>query len=1091
MRKFVALFAVLMLCYASVFSQTKTVTGRVTDSNGDPVPYATIKIKGANTGVAADQNGNFSIEVNPKSTLTISAAGFEEQDIAVSDRSALNISLTPSSNMQEVVVTALGIKRNKNTLPYAAQQVKGDEVSKIRTGNAAAALSGKVSGVQIIQGNGIGGSTNVVVRGIKSLRENNQALFVVDGVPVDNTTRNTTDQTTGRGGYDYGNSGADINPDDIENISVLKGAAASALYGSRAANGVIMITTKKGKKGLGITVNTGVRVGQIDKSTFAKYQNEYGAGYSGNYSNPATSPYPLFWYFDVDGDGQRDPVVPTSEDASYGAKFDPSLMVYHWDAFDPASPYYHKSRPWVAATHTPVDFYQTAVSTNNNIVLTGGNDKATFKLAYTRDDERGTLPNSKVIKNTINFGATYNVTSKITASASANYSKIDGKGRYGTGYSGRNVNQNFRQWYQRNVDILEQKDAYFRNHQNITWNWKDPSTAAGTVPIYTDNYYWTLYENYETDTRSRIFGNVQVDYKITDWLSLLGRATLDSYSQFMDERIAVGSQGVASYTRYDLGWSERNYDLIASFDKNFGTDFNVKALAGLNRRRSEYTYLRQATSGGLIVPKLYSIANSKGTIANPVEDYQPRAVDGYFGGLTLGYKETLILDGTIRRDRSSTLPVDNNSYNYYGISAGWIFSKHLAQFNWLSYGKLRLNYAEVGNDAPWGSTSDIYDQPNPFGSTILFSVPGNKNNNKLKPERTASREIGLEMAFLNSRVGFDVTYYSTNTHNQILLASVSTATGYSNRYVNAGNLQNKGVELSVFVVPVKTKNFSWNMNINWTRNRNKVIELYRDESGNEITNIPLGSFQGGVSINATKGQPYGTIQGRTYMMVDPKDATKLVAWDGVSPRVVYSTGDAAGYYRATTSTTNVYGSYNPDWIGGIYNTFKYKNFSLGFLIDARKGGKVWSLDMYYGMNFTGIYPESVGVNESGKSIRTTDDGGGVILPGVYENGSPNTTRVALDANQPGAPASQFAYDASYVKLREVVFTYSFPESLFRNSNLIKGADFSIIGRNVWLIHKNLPYSDPEENLSAGNIQGMQSGAYPTTRTLGFNLNVKF
>ncbi len=1077
----------LLLCSALAFSQTKTVTGRVTDGNGEPVPHATIKVKGSNKGVAADQNGNFSIQADSKTILVISAAGFDLQEIPVGASDILAVNLKSSANMEEVVVTALGIRRSKNTLPYAAQQVKGDDVSKLRTGNAVAALSGKVSGVQITQGNGIGTSTNVVVRGVKSLTNNNQALFVVDGVPIDNSTYTTGNQSTGRGGYDYGNSAADINPDDIENISVLKGAAASALYGSRAANGVVMVTTKKGKRGLGISVNTGVRVGKIDKSTFAKYQDQYGAGYSANYSNPATSQYPLFWSFDVNGDGIDDPVVPTSEDASYGAKFDPNLMVYHWDAFDPSSPYYHTARPWVAAQHTPADFYQTGVSTNNNIMLTGASDRGTIKIGYTRDDERGVLPNSRVTKNTLNFGGTYNILPKLTVSALANYSKIDGKGRYGTGYSGRNVNQNFRQWYQRNVDILEQKDAYFRNRQNITWNWKDPSTEAGTVPIYTDNYYWTVYENYESDTRSRFFGNVQLDYKITDWLSVLGRVTLDTYDQFMDERIAVGSQGTPGYNRTDIGVSERNYDLMFSFDKNVTEDLNIKALLGTNLRRNTYNYLFQTTSGGLIVPGLYSIANSKGTVPNPVEASKPVAVDGYFAGVTLDYKETFILDGSFRRDRSSTLPVDNNAYNYFAISGGWIFSKHLPQAGWLSYGKLRLNYAEVGNSATWGAVYDTYDQPTPFGSTILFSMPGTKNNDKLLPERTQSKEIGLEAAFLNSRIGFDVTYYHTNTINQIIPVSISTATGFNSKYVNSGTIENKGVEVSLYATPVKTRDFSWNINLNWTRNRNKVVKLYQDESGNEIQNILLGSFQGGVSVNATLGQPYGTIQGRTYVMIDPKDPNNVIPWDGTSPRVV----SGSGFYRTTTTTTNVFGSYNPDWIGGVYNTFKYKNFSLGFLVDVRQGGKVWSLDMYYGLNYTGVYPESVGLNENGKSIRTLEDGGGVILPGVMADGSPNTTRVALDANQAGFAASDFAYDASFVKLRELVFTYSFPQSLFRKVDVIKGMDFSLIGRNLWLIHKNLPYADPEENLSAGNIQGMQSGAYPTTRTIGANLNIKF
>lgn len=1053
----------------------------MTDGSGNPVPYATVKVKGSSRGVAADQNGNFKIEAAPNAVLTISSTGFEEQEVSASS-DVLSVNMKSSANIEEVVVTALGIKRSKNTLPYAAQTIKGDEVSKIRTNNAAAALSGKVSGVQIIQGNSIGGSTNVVVRGVKSLLGGNQALFVVDGVPIDNRTTNTTNQNTGRGGYDYGNAAADINPDDIDNISVLKGAAATALYGSRAAAGVVMITTKKGKKGLGLTINTGVKVGKIDKSTFASYQNQYGAGYSSNYQKDG------FWYFDANGDGIDDLVVPTSEDASYGAKFDPNLLVYHWDAFDPASPYYRTPRPWVAAAHTPVDFYQTAVSTNNNIMLTGGNDRGSVKLGYTRDDERGVLPNSSVKKNILNFGATYNIMPNLTASASANYSKVDGKGRYGTGYSGKNVNQNFRQWYQRNVDIVEQKEAYFRNRQNITWNWKDPSTAAGTVPIYTDNYYWTVYENYETDTRSRIFGNVQLDYKITDWLSIMGRVTLDYYNQFQDERTAVGSQGVAGYSRFDLTFSERNYDLIANVDKNIGQDFNFKGLVGVNQRKSSVSSVSQATSGGLIVPGLYSIANSKGTVPNPTELYRPIAVDGYYAGATLSWRETLSLDGNFRRDRSSTLPVSNNAYNYFGVSGSWVFSKHLTDLKWLSYGKLRLNYAEVGADAAWGSIKDTYDQPTPFGGTILFSVPGTKNNENLKPERTASREAGVEMAFFKSRLGFDVTYYRTNTHNQIIPVTISTATGYNSRYVNAGNIQNQGVELSLYGTPIRTRDFNWTVNLNWTRNRNKVVELFQDAAGNKITNILLGSFQGGASINATEGQPYGTIQGRTYVMIDPKDANAVVAWDGKAPRVV----GANGYYRTTSTTTNVIGNFNPDWIGGIYNTFKYKNFTLGFLIDMRQGGNVWSLDMYYGMNYTGIYPESVRLNDQGVPIRdAVSAGGGLILPGVLANGSPNTQRVSIDANQPGEPPAAFSYDASYVKLREAVISYSFPQSLFKNQTVIKGMDFSIIGRNLWLIHKNLPYADPEENLSAGNIQGMQSGAYPTTRTIGANLSIKF
>jgi TonB-linked SusC/RagA family outer membrane protein len=1064
MRKMLSLLAVLVLCTAIALGQSKTMTGQVKDTKGDPIPFATIKIKGTSTAVAADGNGNFTINAPQNATFLISAVGFEPMELKASSSGTFSISLNPMEAMSEVVVTALGIKRAKNTLPYAAQTVNGEDVARLRSGNAFSALSGKVSGLQISQGNGMGSSTNIVIRGTKSISGNNQALFVVDGVPVDNSNNNRSTQQTGRGGYDYGNAASDINPDDIDNINVLKGAAATALYGSRAANGVIMITTKKAKKGgLGVTLNAGLTVNSIDKKTFASYQKEYGAGYSDSYQKDG------FLYFDVDGDGTKDYVVPTSEDASYGVKYDPNLMVYHWDAFDPASPYYKKARPWVAAQNDPSDFYETTLSNNTNIMLDGATDKGSFKLGYTRNDEKGVLPNSHLTKNIINFSSSYNLMPNLTATASINYSKIDGKGRYGTGYSGRNVNQNFRQWYQTNVDVKEQKDAYFRNYKNITWNWSDPSKASGLVPIYTDNYYWTIYENYETDTRQRVFGYASLDYKVTNWLSLLGRVSVDNYTELQEERVAVGSQGVASYTRFDRTFTERNYDLMASFDKDITKDLNLKALLGTNLRRTTTRSTLATTSGGLIVPKLYSIANSKGTVPAPTETYQPVAVDGYFGGLTFSYDNFLSLDATFRRDRSSTLPVDVNAYNYYAVSGSWLFSHHLPTVPWLSSGKIRVNYATVGNSAPWGSVKDVYDQPNPFGSSILFSLPDTKNNNTLKPEKTKSKEIGLEMAFLKNRLGFDATYYITNTINQIIPVSVSAATGYTGKWVNAGDIENKGIELSVYGTPVRTKDFSWTVNVNWTRNRNKVLSLYNDSK-----NLQIGSFQGGVSINASIDQPYGTIQGKTWVM---KDGKRQV--------------DDNGYYAVTTTTSNVIGNVNPDWIGGIYNTFKYKDLTLGFLVDMRQGGNVWSLDMFYSQ-YTGVLKESAGLNDLGNPVRNTlANGGGVILDGVDKDGKINTKRVTIDANSPANPQSNYSYDASYVKLREANLSYALPSSLYSKIKAIKGIDVSVFGRNLWIIHKNLPYADPEENLSAGNLVGMQSGAYPTTRSIGMNLRLKF
>jgi TonB-linked SusC/RagA family outer membrane protein len=1064
MKKLLTIVTVTLLSIGVVSAQTRIVSGRVVDSKGAAVPGATVKVKGG-AAVAADDKGDFKIDAQTGDVLTITSIDYGSTTVKVGQGSTLAITMASKENkLSEVVVTAYGIKKNKNQLPYAAQQISGSDVSKIRTANAVSGLSGKISGLNIIQGNGIGSSTNVVIRGVKSLTGNNQALFVVDGVPVNNANTNSGNERTGRGGYDYGNAGADINPDDVESYNVLKGAAASALYGSRGANGVIMITTKKAKRGMGITVNTGVTVGQIDKTTMPTYQTEYGVGYSSSYVKDG------FLYFDVDGDGQKDLVVATSEDASYGTKFDPNLTVFQWDAFDPTSPYYHKGKPWVAAANNPTTFYETAVSNNQSIFLNGANDKGSYNLGFTRNAESGTIPNSSVVKNIVNFGATYNITDKLQALANVNYSVVNGNGRYGTGYSGLNVNQNFRQWYQVSTDVQDQKAAYERRPTvNTTWNWKNPETEAGLVPIYTDNYYWTRYQNGESDQRNRVFGNVSLIYNVAPWLNITGRISADNYAETQQEHIAVGSKATASYSLYNGTYNENNYDLLATFDKNLSTDFNLKALLGTNIRKTTYHTLFAATNGGLVVPGLYTLSNSKGAIAAPTESYRPEEVDGYFTGATLGYKNFLTLDGTFRRDISSTLPDGKNAYNYYAVSGSWLFSHHLSNVPWLTSGKLRVNYATVGNSAPWGSLYDVYDFVAPFGNALQYSLPGTQNNQNLVPELTKSKEAGLEMAFLRNRLGFDFSYFHTNTYNQIIPVAVSTATGYSNKYVNAGDIQNQGVELSMFGSPFKTTDFSWNINVNFATNNSKVLSLYADSK-----NLQLATFQGGISSNASLGEPFGVLKGRA---IETLNGQKLVGDDG--------------YYVATSTTTNVIANINPDWFGGIYNTFTYKGITLGFLIDMKHGGSLFSLDMYYSQ-YTGVLKESAGLNDLGNPERNDlANGGGVVFQGVTADGKPNTKRVTVDANSPTIPASEYVYDASFTKLREVLLSYQIPQPFVNKLKVIKSAELSLIGRNLWIISKNLPYSDPEENLSSGNIQGYQSGAYPTTRSIGINLNLKF
>lgn len=1094
MRKTLALLpGLLLLCIAVALGQSRTISGKITDDVGAPVEGVSIMLKGTTTGTMTSASGNFTITAKTGDVLVITATNFATQEVRVGSQSTLSISLSQQANViDEVVVTALGIRRTRNSLPYAAQTVSGDEISKTRSNNFISSMSGKASGIEIRQNNTLGGSTNVVIRGNKSLVGNNQALFVVDGVPIDNSNTNTTDQKRGRGGYDYGNAAADINPDDIESINILKGAAASSLYGSRAANGVVVITTKKGRKGsLGITINTGFNVSSIEKSTFPKYQSQYGGGY-GQYYDEDVDPKGWFFNFDANGDGTPDLVAPTTEDASWGYKFDPSLMVYQWGAFDPTSPTYGKATPWVAAKNGPEAFFKNPLSSNLSIYLDGGSDKGTFKLGYTRNNDNGVLPNSNVRKDLFNFGGTYNIIDKLTAGATINFSKISGTGRYGTGYSGdhaTNIMTNFREWWQTNVDIKELEDAYNRTHKNVTWNPADASDPInGLVPAYWNNPYWVRYQNYETDGRSRYFANANLTYKATPWLDIMGRISLDSYDEMQEERVAVTSLEVPYYSKFLRAFREYNYDLLFNVNKDLNRDLNLKATLGANIRRTSVNSTFAATNGGLAAPGIYALSNTKNPILPPDEIVNEVGVDGHFATATLGYQDFLFLDGSVRRDKSSTLPKENNTYYYYSGSVGFVFSKLIQNAPWLSYGKVRTNYAQVGNSADPQVLIDYYSIVPSFGGGGL-AAPGNnnsisnltpqlviKNNPTLKPEKTKSFEAGVEMSFLKSRVGFDVTYYNSKTTNQIVPAPTSRATGFDGKYINVGEVDNHGFEVSVNGTPIKSRDFSWNMVVNWTKNTSKVVSL-----GSGIPNFQIGTYQAGVTINAALNEPYGTLRGEGYTY---KNGQKVV--------------DDDGFYVGSGNTNDIIGNVTPDWTGGVNNTFKYKNVSLSFLIDVRKGGDVFSLDMYYGLA-TGLYPETVRNNDLGNPIRdpvVNGKGGGIINPGVKADGTPNTTRVDLSTDYGilgyvNNPAAAFVYDASYVKLRDLTLTYSFPEGLISRIKPIKGVDLSLFGRNLWVIHKNLPYADPEEGVSSGNLQGFQVGAYPMVRAIGANLKIRF
>ncbi len=1067
MKKLSLVLSLVLFAFGTMLAQ-RTISGTISDTDGEPLIGASILVKGTTSGTVTDFDGTYSLNV-PDGThvLIISYTGYSTQEIETGASNILDVALEEGIKLSEVVVTALGVSREKKTLGYSVQEVGGEETSEVRETNFIASLSGKVSGVSIKQPNTMGGSANVIIRGSTSLTGNNQALFVVDGVPIDNA--NLSDNQSNGGGYDYGNMAMDINPDDIESISILKGAAASALYGSRAANGVVLISTKKGvkgKKGIGVSVNSGLMMSTIDKSTGPQWQKEYGGGYGPFYEDPTAN----FFYADIDGDGIEDLIAPTSEDASWGEKFDPNLMVVHWDALDPAASNYGEKRPWVAGENDWTHFFSTGQKWTNNVAIDGGWDNGSFRLSYTNVDEKGILPNSKIKRNTINFSARHDLTEKLSVDANITYANTDAVGRYGTGYDGGNPMQSFSQWVQTNVDFARLEEKWQRaDGSQLSWN---HGYYDDLHPIYFDNPYWVRNKSYQDDNRDRIFGVVGARYDFTDWLSLQARFGIDQYALVRNERIAKGSVDVSDFTSRRRNFKENNTDLVLRANKTFG-DFSVSAMVGSNFRQTTTQSTTGSTVGGLVVPNLYTVSNSVSPVSHN-ESLVERGTNSALGSVSVGYKNFLYLEFSDRYDVSSTLPDEHNAYNYYGISGSVILSElgGLNNLRFLSFAKLRANYAEVGNDASAYRTVSTYSQGTNWNDLTLFSVNSTLQNPNLRPERTKSYEIGLEASFLQNRFSFDVAAYKSNTFDQIMSTGASPSSGISSRWVNGGEIENKGVEISLNGTPVRTNDFSWDIGVNWFMNRNKVISLYED-----VQNILLYS-NWDVSINAAVGEPYGTIKGTDFVYTNGQ-----------------KTVSENGYYMKSDAGDEVIGNINPDWNMGISSKINFKGITLRALFDFQKGGDIYSINTKYGQA-TGVYQETAGLNAQGNPKRDrVADGGGVLFDAVNEDGSPNTTYVeayrwgrAFYYNN--SPTARYVLDASYVKLREIALAYSLPKSIVGKTPLTE-ITVSLVGRNLAILSKNVDHFDPEFSAGSGNRQGIESGAYPTTRNIGFNIKLGF
>ncbi len=1085
----VFLASLLFVGVQMVQAQTVRITGTVTSSeDGMPLPGVSVFVKGTTIGGATDANGKYEINVPTNAQiLTYSFVGFKVQELEIAGRAIIDVVLQSESvEMQEVVVTALGITREKKALGYSVQDVKGEELTKVRTSNIVSSLSGRVAGVQITSASGqMGGGSRITVRGMTSLTGNNQPLYVVDGIPLDNSDYSSG--ATGGGGYDLGNTGGDINADDVESVSILKGASATALYGSRAANGVIMITTKKAKlekrKTIGVSVNSQVTLENI--SIYPKYQKLYGGGLT--YSGAGTDAG--FLTEDINGTTYR--VADYATDESWGPKYDPNLSVLHWNAFDPwDTENYLTPKPWIYPKNDYTTFFNTAVGYQNNVQINGGNENGAYRISYTNLKYTGIYPNSEMKRNTLSFSGTAKFSKSVDSWVNVNYLANEATGRPATGYDDRNPVQKMWQWIHTSLDYKDLKAYKNPNGTQRTWN---RTSATDPIPMYTDNPYWSFYENYQDDRRDRVYGNTGVNIKALPWLKFTGRMGVDFYDQRMRERVAIGSQAQSFYQEDGRTVSESTLEAFANIDKRFADDkIGFSAIIGTNRYDRKSWRNGGYTDGGLVSPNLYTLTNSK-NLAIVWDSNTHKRINSIFTNATFDYNRMVFLEASFRNDHSSTLPKDNRSYNYYATNLSFIASELevLKSFSWLSFAKLRAGYAEVGNDTDPYSDRQYYGLNTPFGGDARFNLPTALPNPELKPERTKSWEVGAEFKFLQNRLGLEVSYYNKVTVDQIIPIQVSASTGYASFYTNAGQMTNKGLELALSGSPVKIGDFEWNVNFNIATLTNTVDEI-SDQYGLQYLALQGAPFK--VQIGAFKGETYPIIYGTDYMT------------DGNGNKLI---NRANGRLRATA--IKPIGKATPDFTAGLTNTFTYKGFDFSFLIDMQKGGNIYYLSNTWGM-YSGILEESAMVNENGVNIREPiASGGGYLYKGVYgylaADGSvvytdaagnvvtepvANTTRVSgvtYGAQFYSGPDAQNVFKTDFFKLRELRIGYTIPD---KYTGPIKGLRVSAFGRNLLTWGHDNKHFDPEYlQMSGSNAQGSEGGYLPSLRTYGFSINFNF
>lgn len=1083
-----AFFLLAQLISFSTLAQTSiTIRGKVSDATTKkPIEGVSISSKGNGTFTNAD--GEFSLSAVAGSQITISSVGYTAVTQTASDK-YMTITLFPATQqLDDVVVTALGIRKERKKLGYASQELKGDALTTARETNVVNQLSGKIAGVTVVgSSSGIGGSARVTIRGERSIDLNkNQPLYVIDGVPINNSLTGGSGRNNLE--VDFGNGASFLNPDDIESINVLKGPAASALYGSRAANGVIVIKTKSGKnaKGIGVEVNSNFTIEKALK--LPEYQNKYGQG-NGNGG--------AFAFVNGGGagltDGTDESWGPAFAGQSYPQFNSPRTLngqiipFLGGDLNAPAGSVI-TSTPWLNDPDGVKNFFQTGTTLTNNVALVGGNDLGDFRLSYTNLDQKGIVPNTDLKRNTVSFGGGYNLTDKFSARAFVSYIKSNSGNRPSISYGTENIMYLFNCWLPRSVDLDEMKRLWqpgLENRRQFSWNYN-----------YHDNPYLTMYENTNGQNVDRIIGNITLKYDLLKWLSVQFRTATDYSSEVRMYKRGFSSQRFpfGQYREARVIAEERNSDFLFSANKQLNSDLTISGTFGGNQtiQKSDYNELN---AGQLNIPGIYKLSNNRVPL-DVSQSASEKRVNSLYGSAQVGYKNYLFLDITARNDWSSalTLPAnlkllgnEQNSFFYPSAALSAIISDIAKLPSSISFAKLRASVAQVGNDTDPFTFTQAFNPGTAFGTAQIYGETDRLANLSLKPEISTAFEIGAEIKFLKNRIGLDLTYYNSSTKNQIINIPLSNTTGYSSRAINAGLIKNYGFEAMLNIVPVITKKgFKWTTDINFSTNRSKVVSL-----SDGLTNLVMANRR--VSIEARVGERMGDMYGIGFARVQSTDkaAPYYDATGKFAGQMVFNNG------RPIPTTQRIkLGNYNPDWLAGINNTFTYRNFKLGFLFDIRYGGQIYSETQTVGRE-GGIIVETLEGRADGYDL--TKPGNGVIGQGVIQNTdgsfSPNTVkRTAREWHTAWTGGRNIAegvmYDATFVKLRELQIGYTISEKLFRGTPF-KGATISLVGRNLALWSK-VPHVDPEVMSFTGGtaLPGIEYMSIPSSRSFGVNLSFK-